>query len=74
MFRIHGTMISVSRDESNTVGNDGNLKGVFRIVFRLGVPHQGPAVNQTKAGKHCEKRKAHPTRETSSPSFLETVF
>ena len=55
VLRIHGPGIPILSDQSDRVGNHGNLQGMLRVVLLLKVSHERPAGDQLQTGQICEK-------------------
>ena len=55
MLGIDGTAVAVPAQHGDGVGDHGDLEGMLRVVFRLGIPHQGPAADELQPGKVSKK-------------------
>ena len=56
---VIGAIVAPAADEGNAVGDHGGLPCMFQIVFRKGIAHQAPALNEAHPGNICEKMVFH---------------
>ena len=65
MLRIDAAPVAVPADDGDRMGDHRDLQGMLRVVFLLGVSHEGPAGDQAEAGKIRKKRITHEVHSSS---------